>query len=102
MLFATGLDPKRSTVFIQSHVTTHTEAAWLLSSVTGHKQLGRMTQFKERIAEEEFVSTALFTYPILMADNILLYRTNIVPIDEDQRQHLELTRDIAQRFNTRY
>jgi tryptophanyl-tRNA synthetase len=102
MLFATGLDPKRSTVFVQSHVTAHAEAAWLLSSVTGYGQLGRMTQFKERVAEEEFVSAALFTYPVLMAGDILLYRTDIVPIGEDQRQHLELTRDIAQRFNARY
>jgi tryptophanyl-tRNA synthetase len=102
MLFATGLDPERSTVFVQSHVTAHAEGAWLLSSVTGYGQLGRMTQFKERVAEEEFVSAALFTYPVLMAGDILLYRTDIVPIGEDQRQHLELTRDIAQRFNTRY
>jgi len=102
MLFATGLDPERSTVFVQSHVTAHAEAAWLLSSVTSYGQLGRMTQFKERVAEEEFVSAALFTYPVLMAGDILLYRTDIVPIGEDQRQHLELTRDIAQRFNTRY
>ncbi len=102
MLFATGLDPERSTVFVQSHVTAHAEAAWLLSSVTGYGALGRMTQFKERVAEEEFVSAALFTYPVLMAGDILLYRTDIVPIGEDQRQHLELTRDIAQRFNTRY
>ena len=70
--------------------------------MTGYGQLGRMTQFKERVAEEEFVSAALFTYPVLMAGDILLYRTDIVPIGEDQRQHLELTRDIAQRFNTRY
>ncbi|HEY8792191.1 MAG TPA: tryptophan--tRNA ligase, partial [Gaiellaceae bacterium] len=80
MLFATGLDPERSTVFVQSHVTAHAEAAWLLSSVTGHGQLGRMTQFKERVAEEDFVSAALFTYPVLMAGDILLYRTDIVPI----------------------
>ncbi|HEY8630014.1 MAG TPA: tryptophan--tRNA ligase, partial [Gaiellaceae bacterium] len=102
LLFATGLDPERSTVFVQSHVTAHAEAAWLLSSVTGYGQLGRMTQFKERVAEEEFVSAALFTYPVLMAGDILLYRTDIVPIGDDQRQHLELTRDIAQRFNSRY
>jgi tryptophanyl-tRNA synthetase len=102
MLFATGLDPERSTVFVQSHVTAHAEAAWLLSSVTSYGQLGRMTQFKERVQEEEFVSAALFTYPTLMAGDILLYQTDIVPIGEDQRQHLELARDIAQRFNTRY
>jgi tryptophanyl-tRNA synthetase len=102
MLFATGLDPERSTVFVQSHVTAHAEAAWLLSSVTSYGQLGRMTQFKEKAEEEDFISAALFTYPVLMAGDILLYRTDIVPIGEDQRQHLELTRDIAQRFNARY
>src|SRR5881227_3503595 len=102
MLFATGLDPERSTVFVQSHVTAHAEAAWLLSSVAGYGQLGRMTQFKEKAAEEEFVSAALFTYPVLMAGDILLYQTDIVPIGDDQKQHLELARDIAERFNHRY
>jgi tryptophanyl-tRNA synthetase len=102
MLFATGLDPDRSVVFVQSHVTAHAEAAWLLSAVTSYGQLGRMTQFKDKAAEEDFVSAALFTYPVLMAGDILLYQTDIVPIGEDQRQHLELARDIAQRFNTRY
>jgi tryptophanyl-tRNA synthetase len=102
MLFATGLDPERSTVFVQSHVSAHAEAAWLLSSVTSYGQLGRMTQFKEKSEEEDFIPAALFTYPVLMAGDILLYRTDIVPIGEDQRQHLELTRDIAQRFNARY
>jgi tryptophanyl-tRNA synthetase len=101
-LFATGIDPDRSVVFAQSHVTAHAEAAWLLSSVAGYGQLGRMTQFKEKSAEEEFVSAALFTYPVLMAGDILLYQTDIVPIGDDQRQHLELSRDIAQRFNSRY
>ena len=72
MLFATGLDPERSTVFAQSHVTAHAEAAWLLSSVTSYGQLGRMTQFKEKAAEEDFVSAALYTYPVLMAGDILL------------------------------
>src|SRR5438132_14042233 len=102
LLFATGRDPQRSTVFVQSHVTAHAEAAWLLSSVTGYGQLGRMTQFKEKAAEEEFVSAALFTYPVLMAGDILLYQTDIVPIGDDQRQHLELTRDVAERFNQRF
>src|SRR5438477_10281599 len=102
LLFAIGLDPERSTVFVQSHVTAHAEAAWLLSAVASYGQLGRMTQFKEKAAEEEFVSAALFTYPVLMAGDILLYQTDIVPIGDDQRQHVELTRDIAQRFNTRY
>jgi tryptophanyl-tRNA synthetase len=102
MLFATGLDPDRSTVFVQSHVTAHAEAAWLLSAVTSYGQLGRMTQFKEKSAEEDFISAALFTYPVLMAGDILLYRADNVPIGEDQRQHLELARDVAQRFNSRF
>jgi tryptophanyl-tRNA synthetase len=102
MLFATGLDPDRSTVFVQSHVPAHAEAAWLLSSAAGVGELRRMTQFKEKSAEQEFVSAALFSYPVLMAGDILLYQTDIVPIGDDQRQHLELTRDIAERFNARY
>jgi tryptophanyl-tRNA synthetase len=102
MLFATGLDPDRSVVFVQSHVTAHAEAAWLLSAVTSYGQLGRMTQFKEKAAEEEFISAGLFTYPILMAGDILLYQADIVPIGDDQRQHLELARDVAQRFNYRF
>ena len=102
MLLATGLDPDRSTVFAQSHVAAHAEAAWLLASVTSYGQLGRMTQFKEKGEHQEFVSAGLFTYPVLMAGDILLYQTDIVPIGDDQRQHLELTRDIAERFNSRY
>jgi tryptophanyl-tRNA synthetase len=102
MLFATGLDPDRSTIFVQSHVKAHAEAAWLLSAVTSYGQLGRMTQFKEKGERREFVSAALFTYPILMAGDILLYQADAVPIGDDQRQHLELARDIAERFNTRF
>jgi tryptophanyl-tRNA synthetase len=102
LLFATGLDADRSTVFCQSHVTAHAEAAWLLAAVTGYGQLGRMTQFKEKSDAHEFVSAALFTYPVLMAGDILLYQTDLVPIGDDQRQHLELTRDVAQRFNFRF
>jgi tryptophanyl-tRNA synthetase len=102
MLFATGLDPKRSTVFAQSHVTAHAEANWLLSSVTSYGQLSRMTQFKDKSERREFVSAGLFTYPVLMAGDILLYQTDIVPIGDDQRQHLELTRDVAERFNARF
>jgi tryptophanyl-tRNA synthetase len=102
LLFATGLDPERSTVFAQSHVTAHAEAAWLLSSVTSYGQLGRMTQFKEKADRQEFLNAGLFTYPILMAGDILLYQTTHVPIGDDQRQHLELSRDIAERFNTRF
>jgi tryptophanyl-tRNA synthetase len=102
MLFATGLDPDRSTVFCQSHVTAHAEAAWLLSAVTSYGQLGRMTQFKEKGNRQEFVSAGLFTYPVLMAGDILLYQTDVVPIGDDQRQHLELARDVADRFNARF
>jgi tryptophanyl-tRNA synthetase len=102
MLFATGLDPDRSTVFAQSHVTAHPEAAWLLSAVASFGQLGRMTQFKEKGSRQESVSAGLYTYPVLMAGDILLYQTTHVPIGDDQRQHLELARDVAQRFNARF
>jgi tryptophanyl-tRNA synthetase len=102
LLFATGLDAERSTVFAQSHVPAHAEAAWLLSAVTSYGQLGRMTQFKDKGERQEFVSAGLFTYPVLMAGDILLYQTDIVPIGDDQRQHLELARDIAERFNARF
>src|SRR3954454_22880968 len=99
LLFAAGLDPERSTVFCQSHVTAHAEAAWLLSAVTSYGQLGRMTQFKDKSESSEFISAGLFTYPVLMAGDILLYQTDLVPIGDDQRQHLELARDVAERFN---
>jgi tryptophanyl-tRNA synthetase len=101
-LFATGLDPNRSTVFAQSHVTAHAEAAWLLGAVTSYGELKRMTQFKERSEEQDFVSAGLFNYPVLMAGDILLYQADIVPIGDDQRQHLELTRNVAERFNQRF
>src|SRR6202034_4207267 len=102
LLFATGLDPDRSTVFAQSHVSAHAEAAWLLSAVTSYGQLGRMTQFKEKGDRQEFLTAGLFTYPILMAGDILLYQTDLVPIGDDQRQHIELARDVAERFNARF
>jgi tryptophanyl-tRNA synthetase len=102
MLFATGLDPERSTIFVQSHVTAHAEGAWLLSAVTSYGQLGRMTQFKDKAAQQEFISAGLFTYPVLMAADILLYQADAVPIGDDQRQHLELARDLAERFNSRF
>ena len=102
LLYAVGLDPDRCTLFLQSHVTAHAEAAWLLSAVTGFGQLGRMTQFKEKGGSKDFVAAGLFTYPVLMAGDILLYQTDIVPIGDDQRQHLELARDVAERFNSRY
>ena len=102
LLFAVGLDPERSTVFVQSHVPAHPEAAWLLGSVTSFGELRRMTQFKDKAEAQEFVSAGLFTYPVLQAADILLYQTDVVPIGEDQRQHLELSRDVAERFNARY
>ena len=102
MLFATGIDPDRSVVFVQSHVPAHAEAAWLLSAVTSVGELRRMTQFKDKAGQQAFVSAALFTYPVLMAADILLYGTDRVPIGDDQRQHLELARDIAGRFNARF
>jgi tryptophanyl-tRNA synthetase len=102
LLYAVGLDADRCVLFCQSHVSAHPEAAWLLSAVTGFGQLGRMTAFKEKGEGKEFVSAGLFTYPVLMAGDILLYQTDIVPIGDDQRQHLELARDVAERFNSRY
>jgi tryptophanyl-tRNA synthetase len=102
MLFATGIDPDRSTVFVQSHVTAHAEAAWLLGAITSFGDLRRMTQFKDKSDRQEFVSAGLFTYPVLMAADILLYRAERVPIGDDQRQHLELVRAVATRFNTRF
>lgn len=101
-LFATGLDPNRSTVFAQSQVMAHAEAAWLLGAVTSYGELKRMTQFKEKSEGQDFVSAGLFNYPVLMAGDILLYRADIVPIGDDQRQHLELTRNVAERFNQRF
>ena len=102
MLFATGLDPERSTIFVQSHNRAHAQAAWLLSSVATYGEMRRMTQFKDKAARHEFVSAGLFTYPVLMAADILLYQTDLVPVGEDQRQHVELTRDVAIRFNQRF
>jgi tryptophanyl-tRNA synthetase len=102
MLFATGLDPERSTVFIQSHNPAHPEAAWLLGSVTSFGELRRMVQFKDKADQQDFVSAGLFTYPVLQAADILLYQTDAVPVGEDQRQHIELARDVAERFNSRY
>ncbi len=102
MLFATGLDANRSTVFIQSHVPAHTEAAWLLGSVSSYGELRRMTQFKDKADRQDFVSAGLFSYPVLQAADILLYQTDAVPVGEDQRQHIELARNVAERFNQRY
>jgi tryptophanyl-tRNA synthetase len=102
ILIATGLDPERSTIFAQSHVSAHAEANWLLSTVTSVGELRRMTQFKDKSEAQQFVSAALFTYPVLQAGDILLYQTDIVPVGVDQRQHVELTRDVAERFNSRF
>jgi tryptophanyl-tRNA synthetase len=102
MLFATGLDPERSTVFAQSHVPAHAEAAWVLGAVASFGELRRMTQFKDKAERQEVVSVGLFTYPVLMAADILLYQTHRVPIGDDQRQHVELARDVAARFNARF
>jgi tryptophanyl-tRNA synthetase len=102
MLYAVGLDPERSTIFAQSHVTAHAEAAWLLGAVASFGELRRMTQFKDKAAEQDFVSAGLFNYPVLMAGDILLYQADVVPVGDDQRQHVELTRDIAERFNQRF
>ena len=102
MLFAVGLNPALSTVFAQSHVTAHAEAAWLLGGVATYGELGRMTQFKDKGSKQASVTADLFTYPVLMAGDILLYQTDVVPIGDDQRQHLELARDVAARFNQRF
>jgi tryptophanyl-tRNA synthetase len=102
ILLATGLDPERSTIFVQSHVSEHAECAWLLSCVATFGEFRRMTQFKDKRQGQESVSAGLFTYPALMAADILLYQTDKVPIGDDQRQHLELTRNVAERFNSRY
>ncbi len=101
---AGGIDPARSAVFVQSHVSEHAELTWILSCITGYGEAGRMTQFKDKSAKvgAEGTNVGLFTYPILMAADILLYDAAKVPVGEDQRQHLELTRNLAQRFNARY
>lgn len=100
---ASGMDPEKSTLFIQSHVPAHMELTWVLNSMTYMGQLNRMTQFKEKSRKaEENLNAALFAYPVLMAADILLYQTDLVPVGDDQKQHLELARDVAERFNNRY
>jgi tryptophanyl-tRNA synthetase len=103
-LFGAGLDPQRCTVFVQSHIPEHAELAWVLSCLTGFGEASRMIQFKDKSQKSgaDQASVGLFTYPILQAADILLYQTDQVPVGEDQRQHLELTRDLAQRFNHRF
>ena len=103
-LLAAGVDPDRSAVFLQSKVPEHTQLSWILACLTGFGQAQRMTQFKDKTAKQglDAANVGLFTYPVLMAADILLYQTDRVPVGEDQRQHLELTRDLAIRFNSRY
>src|SRR5665213_4154038 len=101
-LLASGLDPELCTLFVQSQVAEHARLTWLLECTATMGELRRMTQFKEKGAGQESVRASLFTYPVLMASDIVLYDTDRVPVGDDQRQHLELTRDVAIRFNTRY
>ncbi|MCV7091267.1 tryptophan--tRNA ligase [Mycobacterium interjectum] len=101
---ALGIDPRRSTVFVQSHVPAHTQLAWVLGCFTGFGQASRMTQFKDKSARQgsDATTVGLFTYPVLQAADVLAYDSDLVPVGEDQRQHLELARDVAQRFNGRF
>jgi tryptophanyl-tRNA synthetase len=102
LLLAAGLDPDRSTLFLQSHVPEHAQLAWLMQCTVSYGELSRMTQFKDKRDRADFVSAALFTYPALQAADVLLYDTEKVPVGDDQRQHIELCRDVAERFNSRY
>jgi tryptophanyl-tRNA synthetase len=101
-LLASGIDPSRATLFVQSHVPEHSELAWVLNSVTSHGELERMTQFKDKSSRAEFINAGIFNYPVLMAADILLYRATRVPVGVDQVQHLELAREIVRRFNARF
>ncbi len=103
LLLATGINPKKSTLFIQSHVPAHTELGWILNTMTPLGNLNRMTQFKEKAGTSvDNISAGLFNYPTLMAADILLYQTDVVPVGEDQKQHIELTRSLAKRFNNKF
>lgn len=102
LYIAAGIDPKKSTIFIQSHVPEHTELAWILNTITPIGDLQRMTQFKDKSKKQKNILAGLFNYPVLMAADILLYQTDIVPVGEDQLQHVELTREIARKFNHRF
>ncbi|WP_419925874.1 tryptophan--tRNA ligase [Candidatus Poriferisocius sp.] len=102
LLMSAGIDPERSTLFVQSSVGEHAELAWMMECTVGFGELRRMTQFKDKADRSDFVSAGLFTYPALQAADILLYDTDLVPVGDDQRQHIELCRDIAERFNHRY
>ena len=101
---AAGIDPERSTLLVQSHMPEHSQLAWVLNCITGYGEAARMTQFKDKSAKQgaDSTSVGLFTYPVLMAADILIYQADQVPVGEDQRQHLELTRNLAQRFNQRF
>ena len=102
MFLAAGIDPEKSAIFVQSHVPAHTELAWILSTITPLGELERMTQFKDKKGDEREVYAGLFNYPTLMAADILLYQTDVVPVGEDQKQHIELTTSLAKRFNNRF
>jgi tryptophanyl-tRNA synthetase len=102
LFLAAGIDASKASVFLQSHVTAHAELGWLLTTLTYMGELERMTQFKDKSSGKESVGAGLFTYPSLMAADILLYNSDLVPVGDDQKQHLELTRDLAHRFNQRY
>jgi len=101
---AAGIEPSKSTLYVQSHVPAHAELQWILSTLTGFGEAGRMTQFKDKSARygTDATNVGLFTYPVLMAADILLYQTDVVPVGDDQKQHIELTRDLAERFNQRF
>ncbi len=102
ILLSIGIDPEKSALFVQSHLHQHAELTWLLNTIATFGELRRMTQFKEKGGESESVGVGLFDYPILMASDILLYQSHLVPVGEDQKQHLELSRDLALRFNNKY
>src|SRR5688572_25630170 len=102
-LLACGIDPERTTLFVQSSVPEHTELAWVLATVTSFGELSRMTQFKDKASrQEDNINAGLFTYPVLQAADIVLYKANLVPVGADQVQHLELSRDVVRRFNARW
>ncbi|MFX3632099.1 MAG: tryptophan--tRNA ligase [Candidatus Pristimantibacillus sp.] len=102
MYVAAGIDPAKANIFVQSHVKAHVELGWLLTTITNMGELERMTQFKDKSAGKDSIGTGLFVYPSLMAADILVYNADLVPVGDDQKQHLELTRDLAQRFNNRF
>ncbi len=102
LFIAAGIDPDKSNIFLQSHVSAHAQLGWLLTTLTYMGELERMTQYKDKSSGKESIGAGLFVYPALMAADILLYQTDMVPVGDDQKQHMELTRDLAQRFNQRF